>query len=325
MPRLVTLGDVHYFRRLVAPWSLLGKRVIGQANVWFYRGGRFRRRLLPSIVARMQSLKPDLLLLTGDFVSTALPGEFRDFMRVMKPLTDAMPAVAVPGNHDRYTLTSALSRRFDRLVCDGLRSPSDPQHAYPAMIPIAERWRLLALDAAVPRTLNSRGRLGRKQLDAACGLLANVPDDCGLVVLCHYPMLVPPGVHWSWQHRLADREKLLAVLRPVLERRRGRVQTLYVHGHVHRPWVHVYRDGAAAGLVGVTAGAACLGGPAAPAGQGFWELDLPTDPGEPVLVRHHRRKDESPADHWEVKETRVPAPDTVQAQVSCPITAASKA
>lgn len=304
--KLVTLGDVHYFRRLVAPWSLLGKRVIGQANVWFNRGGRFRRRLLPLVVARMQELEPDLLLLTGDYVSTSLPAEFRDFMRVIKPLTDTTAAVAVPGNHDRYTFTSALVRRFDRLVCRALTSPFLKYNGYPALLSIADRWRLLALDAGVPRTLNSRGRLGKRQLDAACGLLGNVADDCGLVVLCHYPMLVPPGVRWRWQHRLTDREKLLAILRSALERRRGRAHTLYVHGHVHHPWLHAYSDGPAAGLVDVNAGAACLVGRDEPAGQGFWEIQLPDDPSRPLVARHHVPLDESSPGVWRVREQSIP-------------------
>lgn len=306
--KLVALGDVHYFRRLVAPWDLLGKRVIGQANVWLNRGGRFRPRLLAPLITRIQTLKPDLLLLTGDYVSTALPGEFRDFMRTIKPLIDATPAVAVPGNHDRYTFTSAVVRRFDRLVGDALTGPSPTQGGYPAMMRIAERWRLLALDAAVPRTLNSRGKLGNHQLQAARRLLTDVPDDDGLVVLCHYPMLLPPGVRWPWQHRLADRRQLTDILRPLLARRRGRAHTLYVHGHVHRPWLHLYADGPAAGLLDVNAGAACLAARHEPAGQGFWELDLPADPGQPVWARHHLPLSDRPGGAWRVQEQLVSSP-----------------
>lgn len=309
MLKLVALGDVHYFRRLVPPWSLLGKRAIGQANVWFNRGGRFRRRLLPMVVVRVQELRPDFVLLTGDLVSTALPGEFADVMGTLRPLLETTPVAVVPGNHDRYTFVSAWTRRFERMVLQEFAIKNAEawtgEGTFPQWVRLGERWRMLALDAAAPRTLNSRGRLGRRQLAAAQAVLAELRDDEGLIVLCHYPMLVPAGMRWHWQHRLADRAALAAPLRPVLERRRGRVQTLYVHGHVHRPWVHVYREGPAAGMVDVNAGAACMVGPGEPAGQGFCEIELPDDPRQAVVVRQHRPTGEAAGDEWRVQEQRV--------------------
>lgn len=75
--RLLLLGDLHFFQLGVWPYQLLSKRLLGQTNLWFNRRRHFRLSLWPAIRDRVRALAPDGLLCSGDFTTTALPGEFR--------------------------------------------------------------------------------------------------------------------------------------------------------------------------------------------------------------------------------------------------------
>lgn len=273
--RVVLLGDVHQYRLAVAPWRLLGKRLLGQANLWLNRRHRFDRRLLIPAVRRIAQLRPDWLLLSGDLSTTALADEFADVAAALRPLAGC-PRVAVPGNHDRYT-RAALRRRTAERALPGLYPD-----VFPHLRSLADGWALVALDAAVPRLLSSRGRIGRDQLDRAAAL--EVPAGVGLVVLCHYPFAVPPGVRWRQEHRLADAGPLADLVAAWAGRH---PQVLYLHGHVHRPWHWRPMVGGAPNVWAVNAGAPCHVGTDHPAGQGFWQLDLPRDPAEPVAAARH--------------------------------------
>lgn len=273
--RLVLIGDVHLYRLWLAPWHLFSKRLLGQSNLLFNRRKTFRHEQLAAMMDDALALEPDLCLLSGDLTTTALKQEFVDVARALSPLTSRVPTVLVPGNHDRYTFRSARSRRIDRMMAK-LCPP-----AFPHTRELTDRWRLLALDGAVPRWFNARGRLGKSQLASAEAYIASLDDSQGLVVLCHYPCVVPAGVHEHDSHALQERD----ALRAALERCRARV--VYLHGHIHRPWHHEPGDGSGVPFTCIDAGAPCMVSAEYPAGQGFYEIELPADPRAPLGVVHH--------------------------------------
>ena len=110
--RIVLFGDIHLYRLWLAPWHLLSKRVLGQGNLVLNRRRKFDHSLLPGLIEQAVAIKPDLCLLSGDLTTTALVGEFEDAAAALKPLTDRVQTIAVPGNHDRYTYTSARVKRI---------------------------------------------------------------------------------------------------------------------------------------------------------------------------------------------------------------------
>jgi len=278
--RLVLIGDIHVYRLWLAPWRMLSKRVLGQSNLLLNRRKRFDHSLLPGLVQQAIELGPDLCLLSGDLTTTALQGEFDDAARALQPLTDRVPTVAVPGNHDRYTYRSARTRRMDRLL----------EHIMPGRFPhkreLGPRWRLLALDGAVPRPHDARGRLGRAQLEAAAQYARSLDASQGLVVLCHYPCALPGDIHEHRSHALAERDELRAVLEACPAR------VVYLHGHIHRPWHHEPGDGSGVPFTCIDAGAPCMTSPQYPAGQGFYEIELPNDPHGALGVLRHMVNDE---------------------------------
>lgn len=273
--RIVLFGDIHLYRAWLAPWHLLSKRVLGQTNLLLNRRKRFRHELLEAMIDKAVALKPDMLLLSGDLTTTSLKREFLDAARVLKPLTDSVPTVLVPGNHDRYTFTAGRSKRIDTML------RSIVPEAFPHTRDLTTRWRLLALDGAVPRLVNARGRLGRTQLNSALQYIRSLDAERGLVVLCHYPCALPAGMHEHASHALEERDQL----RHALENCRARV--VYLHGHIHRPWHHEPGDGSGVPFTCIDAGSPCMISSDFPTGQGFYEIELPEDPRDALVVRHH--------------------------------------
>src|SRR5690606_17124451 len=131
----------------------------------------------------------------------------------------------------RYTHGSLWSRRMEHYLRELMPA------SFPALIPLNECWRVLALNAAVPRLISSRGKLGSSQIAAAREMIADLTAEDGLIVLCHYPLGSPPGMRVSGRgHVLEDESTLLSLLRDTP------AKVAYLHGHIHQPWIWP-RDG----------------------------------------------------------------------------------
>lgn len=313
--RLVLLGDIHIGQRFPPPWHLLGKPIVAQSSFWFPSARRrFDPAMLGPIVARAVSLKPDAVLFSGDFTTTALRGEFAGAAAALRPLLAIAPALAVPGNHDRYTYRSTLLKTMERSFREivpasfpALRSlpdvAADAGHLRAAS---ASPWRVLALNSARPTLLNSRGRLGASQRRRAQALLESLGPDQGVLVLCHYT-LGKPATHRPspWHHRLSDRRELLSLLAGC------RARVLFLHGHVHYPWVWPRPEPELRGMLDVNAGAPTQVSAEFPRGQGFWEIELPAEARAAIAFRHHvpMSPDATGATQWAVRPVLGPPAD----------------
>jgi 3',5'-cyclic AMP phosphodiesterase CpdA len=272
--RLVLLGDIHVYRLMLAPWHLASKRVLGQLNLWLNRRVRLRRDLLGTLVDRVNALQPGAILGSGDLTTTALPGEFEMIRTALAPLLERYPTFLVPGNHDRYTFSSARTRRFEANFEQWTSS------SWPHARRLCDGVDLLGLDPTRPTLLHAHGELGKAQRDAAVKLIDNLPEPPRpLVVLCHYPIGEPAGERpESPHHGLRDARALVELLpsdRPVL----------YVHGHVHRPWC--YRRADKPNILAINTGAPLMTAPRWPVGQGFWQVDVDPAAEEPWRLTHH--------------------------------------
>jgi len=275
--RIVLLGDVHLYRLAVAPWHLLSKRVLGQVNLWVNRRNRFDTALVERIIARIETLEPDVLLCPGDLTTTALHSEFRLARRWFGDLFSRFPTLVIPGNHDRYTFTVARTRRFERYF--GEWSPDQ----YPHHTTFDGQLHVIALDATQPNLLLDPGRIGEAQRTALAHQLAALPDGGRAIVMCHYTLGAPPNDRGEPRHHaLVDESELRHVLRAA-----NRTIT-FVHGHVHRPWC--WRPTDAPNVVAINTGSPTHIGHAYPRGQGIWTLDTAdqtADPDQPWRARRH--------------------------------------
>ncbi len=277
--RIALIGDIHSYRLLVPPWRLMGKRLVGQANLWLNRRHKFNTRLLERLVERVGVLEPDLVLMSGDLTTTSLEGEFQDVAQMMLPLISRFPTLAVPGNHDRYTFTSARRRVMETML------PAMVPGRWPHFRSLTDRWHLLALDSAVPRVFNSRGRIGRRQLRNIRRETAHLTDQDGLIILCHYPVKAPPRAFpLTWDHKLADSFRLRRMLMKCPAR------LLYLHGHIHRPWCWQPKRSNQSHFTYINAGSPCMTTAKHPQGQGFWLIDLPDNPRDAFEITHYLPK-----------------------------------
>ncbi len=275
MMRLVLIGDIHAYRRFMPPGLLLGKRLLGVTTVWMWRQFLFDQRLLLPVLTHAAGLQPDWVLFCGDVSNTALPGEFADVRQALDDTLAGIPALIVPGNHDRYTRRSRHRRALERHL--GAYVPGQ----FPCFRHLQGRWHLLALDAAVPYLASASGRLGQDQVEAISRQIAGLTADDGLIVLCHYPIFYPPGTYHRPGHSLLDKEDLIALLRACPAR------TLYLHGHVHVPWRFTLAEPGLEHITLINAGAPTCRTRRHRFGQGFWQIDLPENPQATVrLLRH---------------------------------------
>lgn len=261
--RIVHIGDIHVYQRLPAPHHLLGKRLLGQLNLWLRRMHHFNLKLLPELVDRVHREKPDLILFSGDLTTTALNAEFEQAHKALRPLMEDYTCLIVPGNHDRYTFTAARTRRLEH------HFPVYTPGRYPYHHPLGEKLHLIALDPTRANILTARGRLGEPQLQKLKTILAEIEPDARLIVLCHYTIGTPPGTPTEKPHHaMTDASALVDLLR-------GERPTLYLHGHVHRPWQFLVPG--AQNITAINAGAPLMCTPHHPRGQGFAVVEIADD------------------------------------------------
>ena len=291
--RIALIGDIHAYQLGVAPWRLLNRRIVGQMNLWVSRRKHFDMTLLPHVVERVQTVEPHWLMMSGDLTTTSLKSEFNFVAKNLNDLPGHIKVCMVPGNHDRYT----FSARRLRVMEQHFREVID--EAYPRFESLTDAWNLLALDSAVPRVTTSRGRLGRQQMSDAMEHMDTLEHGSGLVVISHYPFDVPQGKPAGWGHQLEDAHRL----RQLLASHKGPV--LYLHGHIHEPWIWRCDDPDLHHVVCINAGSPTMMSRGHPHGQGFWQIDLPEDVSDFATLSRHVPTGRS-EEQWDVLSVAMP-------------------
>lgn len=240
--RLIHLSDLHFWHVTLNPARLAGKRILGMANLVLNRARKYPLAGAAPLAERIRVLDPDHVLVTGDLTTTSLEEEFAaagEFAAALAWQPERM--TFIPGNHDRYTRPSARQRLFERHF--GVFTPGG---GYPWLRPLRAGVRILGLDPCHPNPLSARGTMDAGQLERAAALLDSPAAPRGrLIVACHYPAFLPPGISQSWDHRLNGAAALQRFLA-------GRAPAIYCHGHIHAGWAFL----PAAGLLCLNPGAA---------------------------------------------------------------------
>ncbi|WZO95969.1 metallophosphoesterase [Isosphaeraceae bacterium EP7] len=281
--RFIHLSDVHVWRYAWKPWKLFSKRAVGMIELVSGRAGRFRLERLEEVVARIEALNADHVLITGDLTTTALRHEFHVARAALEPLlVDPERATVIPGNHDRYTWGSVRSKEFETHFGEFA-----PRSTFPWLRRLDERTAILGLDPTRSH-LSATGRLPEKQFAEARALLAdeaNRPER--LIVACHYPLEAPT----FWAGELAKKRMKNA---PEVEAwLAGLGPHLYCCGHVHAAWA--FRPRAVPEQLCLNAGAPLMHDKIGTRPPGFLEVELHEGI---VSVLHHAWVEN---DRWEVR------------------------
>ncbi len=202
--------------------ELMGKRATGYFNWRVRRGGRHRSDVLERVVGDLLAQTPHHIAVTGDLANLSLAAEFAPARAFLARLAPPEHVTVVPGNHDAYVRAEALTHLSawrEYLSGDAAEEPRFPFVRKRG--PVA----LIGLSTALPTLpLSSAGRLGRAQIEALAGMLADLQTE-GLfrVVLIHHP----PAGRRAFHKRLID----AAAFRAAIAEHGAE---LVLHGHDHR-------------------------------------------------------------------------------------------
>ena len=229
--KFALFSDIHE-HALFSPRALLDKRFFGLMNSTFCRHGDYRmERIDDAVRTILDSLRPDLVIFTGDAVSTSDPREFETALNQLRPLIESdLPILFSPGNHDRYVRDRVCREAFERfraeltkncpMTLPGVYETSDLRFA---VIDCARPFNpVLSCGEMTPETADFLEREAAKD------------DPRPLVCVGHFPLRGNDKLK-SFRHRLiglVDEAALIDALNT------GKI-ALSVAGHIHMPFQHL--------------------------------------------------------------------------------------
>ena len=223
--KIVWLSDLHVARESdPQPFAL--KRFF-RSN-FHIRGNQLTQRFaevnLKTILAKVEKLRPDHILVTGDLTNYAEPHQFkevRDLFRGAQKTIQSLGSLEdldpdlwtiLPGNHDITDIDrkEGVERRnlgmfFKHFGETFPGGGSDADGAFPVLKPLLRKSptglgvRIIGLDSNVQWPvwrvgINARGRIDRSQLDRLDATLSTYfkrDNELVLVLLHHHPVVVP--------------------------------------------------------------------------------------------------------------------------------------
>jgi 3',5'-cyclic AMP phosphodiesterase CpdA len=174
------------------------------------------------------SLKPDVIVLSGDITQRARPSQFQ----AARALTDGLgaPVLAIPGNHDIPLLDvwTRLRRPYARYIA-AFGAELEPVHRSPELLVVCvnttRAWR------------HKHGEVSTFQIERVARLLENADAAQLRVVVVHQPVAVT---------RTQDMPNLLRGHMAALQRWAATGADLVLGGHIHLPYVMALQDEASA-------------------------------------------------------------------------------
>ena len=147
--------------------------------------GRLDERILPLLLQQISAVQPDLVAISGDLTQRARRGQFLQARAFLDAIS--FPTLVVPGNHDvpLFNLPVRVLNPFvgyRRYISTDL----EPAHNDDEMA-------VIGLNSARGIVAGGRGRLNRRQVDAAVVRLQSLPPSLVKVIVTHHPFDLPEG------------------------------------------------------------------------------------------------------------------------------------
>ena len=154
-------------------------RIVHLSDLHF---GAHDERLVEAVAREVDALKPDLVVISGDFTQRARTEQFREACQFLEGLRDrGHEVLGVPGNHDvplydvlrRFLSPLARYRRFiDESLC-----------------PFVELPGVAVLGINTARSLTFKdGRINRDQVDFIRETFAHTPSEAFRIIVTHHPL-----------------------------------------------------------------------------------------------------------------------------------------
>ncbi len=185
--------------------------------------GRDLHNVTEGLLASLDTIQPDLIIISGDLTQRAKTAEFkagRDFLHSLRQLR-----FIVPGNHDlsAWNLLERFAypwRKWTRYITTDLE-------------PIMQTDTFMAVGVNTARRTGwyldwSRGRINRQQVRYVQTMLQQVPEDCLRLVVAHHPFWLPDS---------SMKRSLIGGREKALQGFRAAGVDLILSGHVHLAYV----------------------------------------------------------------------------------------
>lgn len=165
-PEYITITRVTMPMPRLGP-SFDGYRIVQISDI--HMGGWMNRERLHDVVTQVNAQRPDLIVITGDFVTRRVPYQVEDFLTVLPELSAPDSVVAVPGNHDH----SAGIGPVQRMMADcGIL---DLSNTVRTLVRGADQLHVAGVDDVTSR---------KARLDE---VLIKLPQEGAALLLCHVP------------------------------------------------------------------------------------------------------------------------------------------
>lgn len=226
MIRLAHISDVH----ISSPWQTLprmftSKRLMGGMNMLLFRRRELRNATFPLVLQHIQQQSPDLVLLTGDISTTALPHEFAHAQILLDPVIKQDKLVTIPGNHDVYTARAQQQGRYE-LYFSSFHGEPNAELPYPFVRRLDDKLTIIGLNSCVPTGLSgSWGILDEAQLTRLPELLLRYKDSFRVIMIHHF-LQDKHGTPGLPRRGLRNRNDFLRILKKY-------GAEMILHGHEH--------------------------------------------------------------------------------------------
>ena len=225
---IIHISDLHFHTYPKNFHELKSKRVIGMLNSIFRRARQFPIDRSEKLVEKISKMKCDHLVISGDLTQLSLESEFSLARKTLDPLLKNNSRVTIiPGNHDRYVSQSLSNDLFKKYFGDFFGK--EEIH----LQEINSDWIIIGWDSVHPNDwFTASGTVRRSTLIETEKIIRSFSKDKKFIIVNHYPLTFP--ANWKLDH-FHELYNLLPVQKWVLRFSQIR---LYLHGHIHKNWVH---------------------------------------------------------------------------------------
>ncbi len=157
------------------------KRLVHISDLHF---GTVEKKIAAEIIQEIRSLKPDLLIVSGDLTQRARKSQFRQAKDFLNKLD--FRRIIIPGNHD-IPLFNVFAR-FLRALTNYKDIISDDLSPFYRDETIA----VLGINTARSLTWKS-GRISEEQIEILKEKLCSIDNSVFKIIVTHHPFIPPPG------------------------------------------------------------------------------------------------------------------------------------
>lgn len=204
----------------------------GYINYTFRRRKKYPLHLWEAIVRKLDSIRPDAIIISGDITNVSHPKEYERALEILDPVLSEKTFM-IPGNHDRYTIKAAKGEGpalpyYEKSFSKWMGEEISNDFGYLRIKKIGSLT-LVGWDSNMPLSiLDAYGRISRELAQATLEYLEKekIPN---YILVCHHPIWNPPERQESFGHKMRNRDEIAEILK-------AKPPIAYLHGHVHTNW-----------------------------------------------------------------------------------------